>query len=126
MSNIFRYDTQHEDELIALLSAEPDWNTFTRDQSVEGFRKALLVSDTYICKSNGEVCGYLRAMVDGFGIYVSELYVAPQYRNHGHGKALLGALKHAHPNQDVYVLSDEDSYYEKLGYRRVGSVFQLC
>ena len=25
----------------------------------------------------------------------------------------------------VYALSDEDAYYEKLGYRKVGSVFEI-
>ena len=71
------------------------------------------------------MCGYLRALVDGFGIYVSELYVAPAFRNNGYGKELLRELKEDHEGQDVYVLSDEDLYYEKLGYKRVGSVFQL-
>lgn len=125
MSNIFRYDKRHEPGLIALLGKEPDWNSFTSDGAIEDFKNALLNSATYVCTSNGEVCGYLRAMVDSFGIYVSELYVAPRHRNRGYGSELLSELKQAYPEQDVYVLSDEDQYYEKLGCRRVGSVFQL-
>jgi hypothetical protein len=27
------------------------------------------------------------------------------------------------PNQPVYVMSDSDPYYEKLGYEREGSIF---
>ena len=125
MSNIKRYEKKHEADLLALLKAEPDWNSFTGEGTMETFKDALLNSETYICESQGEVCGYLRALVDGFGIYVSELYIGPQYRNNGYGKELLGRLKQAHPKQDVYVLSDEDLYYEKLGCKRIGSVFQL-
>lgn len=125
MNNIFTYNKSHETELIALLKTEPEWNIFTNEGSIGKFKNALMDSETYICKSDSEVCGYLRAMIDEFGIYVSELYVAPRHRNNSYGKELLGALKQAHPNQDVYVLSDEDLYYKKLGCKRVGSVFQL-
>ncbi|NLX26618.1 MAG: GNAT family N-acetyltransferase [Lentisphaerae bacterium] len=125
MVSIFRYGKNHESGLIALLKAEPDWNSFTGDNRIEGFKKALLEGETYICESQGRICGYLRAVVDGLGIYVSELYVAPDCRNNGYGKALLERIKQKHPDRDVYVLSDEDRYYEKLGCKRVGSVFQL-
>ncbi len=125
MSNIFRYDKTYESELIALLKKEPEWNSFTHTGTVDVFKSALLSSQTYICKSQGEVCGYLRALVDGFGVYVSELYVAPTFRNNGYGKELLKELTQDHLDQVVYVLSDEDLYYEKLGCKRVGSVFQL-
>lgn len=125
MVSIFRYGKNHESELIALMKAEPDWNSFTGDDRIDAFRKALLEGETYVCESQGRICGYLRAVVDGLGIYVSELYVAPDCRNNGYGKALLERIKQQHPDRDVYVLSDEDRYYEKLGCKRVGSVFQL-
>ena len=125
MSNTFRYDKTYESELIALLKKESEWNSFTRAGTIDVFKSALLSSQTYICKSQVQVCGYLRALVDGFGIYVRELYVAPAFRNNGYGKGLLTEIKKDHRDQDVYVLSDEDLYYEKLGCKRVGSVFQL-
>ena len=125
MSNTFRYDKTYEAELIALLKKEPEWNSFTHTETIDIFKSALLSSQTYICKSQGQVCGYLRALVDGFGIYVSELYVAPAFRNNRYGKELLKGIKKYHKDQDVYVLSDEDLYYEKLGCKRVGSVFQI-
>lgn len=125
MSNIFKYDKTYESELIALLKKDPEWNSFTHTGTIDVFKSALLSSQTYICKSQGEVCGYLRALADGFGIYVSELYVAPAFRNNGYGRGLLKELNQNHPDQIVYVLSDEDLYYEKLGCKRVGSVFQL-
>jgi ribosomal protein S18 acetylase RimI-like enzyme len=125
MTSIYRYDKSHERELIMLLSKEADWNSFTSEGSIDKFRAALLSSETFICKSNSEVCGYLRALVDEFGIYVSELYVAPSHRNNGFGKDLLSRIRDEHPGKDVYVLSDEDLYYEKLGCERCGSVFKL-
>ncbi|MCE9662702.1 GNAT family N-acetyltransferase [Halomonas sp. M5N1S17] len=125
MSNILKYQKKHELELLALLGEEPDWSAFLSDDSIGTFKEALLEGETFLCESRGNICGYLRALVDGFGIYISELYVAPQYRGNGFGAELLGKIKQEHPNQDVYVLSDEDLYYEKLGYKRIGSVFQL-
>tara|TARA_R110002072_G_scaffold136124_2_gene278202 strand:- start:180585 stop:180962 length:378 start_codon:yes stop_codon:yes gene_type:complete len=125
MSNILRYEKAHEPELLALLAAEPDWSSFLSDDAIDTFRHALLEDETFVCESQGSICGYLRALIDGFGIYVSELYVAPQYRKSGFGSALLVRIKQEHPDQDVYVLSDEDLYYEKLGYKRIGSIFQL-
>jgi len=125
MSNIMKYQREYEVELIALLKNEPDWSSFVSEGAIDRFKEVLLEGETYLCESQGNICGYIRALVDGFGIYVSELYVAPRCRGNGFGAELLGKIKQAHPNQDVYVFSDEDLYYEKLGYKRVGSVFQL-
>ena len=125
MCNTFRYDKTYEAELIALLKKDPEWDSFTHTGTIDVFKSALLTSQTYICKSQVEVCGYLRALVDGFGIYVSEIYVAPAFRNNGYGKGLLKTLNKDHPDQVIFVLSDEDLYYEKLGCKRVGSVYQL-
>lgn len=125
MSSILKYQKEHELELISLLEKEPDWSSFLSDDAIDTFKEALLESETFLCESKGNICGYLRALVDGFGIYFSELYVAPQFRGSGLGSELLARVKQENPNQNVYVLSDEDAFYEKLGYRRVGSVFQL-
>lgn len=125
MSNILKYQKKHEIELISLLAREPDWGSFLSDEAIGTFRTVLLDSETFLYEHQGNICGYLRALVDGFGIYVSELYIAPEYRGKGFGSELLAKVKQEHPNQDVYVLSDEDVYYEKLGYQRVGSVFKL-
>ena len=122
---ILDYEPAHEAELLALLSAEPQWSAFTSPGAIGLFRQALQTSETYVCRDEGVICGYLRALVDGFGIYIRELYVAPSHRNRGLGRQLLARLKQTHPGDAVYVLSDEDAYYEKLGFARVGSVFQL-
>jgi len=125
MGKIVRYEKRHEAALLALLEAESDWSLFVNEGAIDRFRNALQDSETYVCEYQGSVIGYLRALVDAFGIYVSELYVAPDSRNNGFGRRLLMEIKNNHPDQEVYVLSDEDRYYEKLGFKRVGSVFHL-
>lgn len=125
MREILAYRVEHEPELLALLAAESDWREFMSAESLPRFRRALRDTLTLVCFDDGRVCGYLRALVDGFGVYASELYVAPAARRRRHGRALLQHLRDAHAGQDVFVLSDEDAYYEKLGCARVGSVFRL-
>jgi len=122
---IVRYEIEHEAKLISLLKIEPDWGLFIKEDAVKQFKKALLDSETFICESSGEVCGYIRALVDAFGAYVSELYVAPTYRNKGYGRKLLNRLRVEQASGEVYVFSDEDVYYEKLGLSRVGSIFKM-
>ncbi|WP_191905899.1 GNAT family N-acetyltransferase [Nitrincola iocasae] len=85
MSNILKYQKEHELELIFLLGKEPDWSSFLSDDAIDTFKKSLLESETFLCESKGKICGYLRALVDGFGIYISELYVAPEFRGNGFG-----------------------------------------
>ena len=125
MNRILKYQKKHEQELISLLEKEPDWSSFLGDDAIDKFKDTLLKSETFLCENEDIICGYLRALVDGFGIYISKLYVSPSYRRSGFGAALLKRIKQEYPEQDVYVLSDEDTYYEKLGYQRVGSVFKL-
>lgn len=125
MINIIKYDREHEVGLISLLKNEPDWDLFTNNVTQDSFKNALLNSITLICHVNSVLCGYIRAIDDPFGIYVSELYVAPEQRSKGCGRKLLSTLKERYSNRDIYVLSDEDLYYKRLGLSKVGSVFQL-
>jgi ribosomal protein S18 acetylase RimI-like enzyme len=122
---ILEYGKCHEDELLQLLATEPDWGDFLAEGALERFKMALASSATFVCQSNNRICGYIRAIVDGFGIYVSELYVAPPFRNRGFGGELLRRIGYEYRQADVYVLSDADKYYEKLGLKKIGSVFRL-
>ena len=124
MIEIVKYDESVEDILVSLLKQERDWDFFTNQNSLGSFKKVLLESTTLVCYLDGELCGYLRAIDDPFGIYVSELYVIPKSRSKGCGRELLYRLKSLSPGRDIYVLSDEDKYYEKLSLSKVGSVFK--
>ena len=123
---IFRYKREHEDAVISAIKEDPSWDMFTNEKAIENYRKSLGESITYVCYDNGVLGGYLRALLDdGFAIYISELFVVPEWRNRTIGRALIAKVKTDYRHLTVYALSDEDTYYEKLGYRRVGSVYEI-
>jgi N-acetylglutamate synthase-like GNAT family acetyltransferase len=53
------------------------------------------------------------------------LYVKPKWRNRIIGQSLLERIKADFPKLAIYAISDEDAYYEKKGYKKIGSVFEL-
>jgi len=88
--------------------------------------KALESSITYIACDENLVCGYARCREDdGFGVYVYDLLVRKTHRGRQIGKSLMERVCQDFPDQPVYVMSDVDTYYEKLGYRREGSIFEV-
>ena len=123
---IFRYKREHEDAVISAIKEEPSWDIFTNEKAIDNYKKSLCTSITYVCYENGVFRGYLRALLDdGFAIYISELFVVPEWRNRTIGRTLIAKVQMDFRHLTVYALSDEDAYYEKLGYRRVGSVYEI-
>ena len=123
---ILRYQPGHENAVLSAISGDPDWAIFTNDNAIDAYRKRLSACVTYVCYESGEFCGYLRSLLDdGFAIYISELYVVPAWRNQGIGRSLIARVKKDYGHLTVYALSDEDAYYEKLGHKRLGSVFEI-
>ncbi len=123
---ILKYRPEHEQALLSALRNDPDWDMFTNDDAIDSYKSSLRRSVTYVCLENGEFCGYLRALLDdGFAVYVSELYVLPKCRNRKVGQSLLEQVKLDFSDLTVYALSDEDAYYEKIGFKKIGSVFEL-
>ena len=123
---ILRYKREHEDAVISAIVKDPDWDMFTKESSVASYKERLLDNVTYVCLENGVFCGYVRALLDdGFAVYISELFVVPEWRSQKIGRALVAKVKKDFEQLTVYALSDEDAYYEKLGYRNVGSVFEI-
>ncbi len=123
---ILRYRVDHEEAVLAAIGEDPDWDLFTNDDAIDNYRKSLSESVTYVCYGDGNFCGYLRALLDdGFAIYISELYVVPEWRNRTIGRSLVAQVKKDFDPLAVYALSDEDAYYEKLGYKKIGSVFEI-
>ena len=123
---ILRYKPEHEDAVISAIKEDPDWDMFTNERAIGNYRKRLLESITYVCYDKGVFCGFLRALLDEcIAIYISELFVVPEWRNRSIGRTLIARVKMDFGHLTVYALSDEDAYYEKLGYRRVGSVYEI-
>lgn len=123
---ISKYKPEYEDDILRAIKIDPDWDIFTNDDAIDNYRNSLKDSVTYVCHDNNEFCGYIRALIDdGFAIYISELYVIPKWRNRKIGRSLLERVKLDFSNLVVYALSDEDAYYEKIGYKKIGSIFKL-
>ena len=123
---ILRYKPEHESAVVSAISEDPAWEMFTNEQTLGNYKKRLSESITYVCYENAAFCGYLRAILDdSFAIYISELFVAPKWRGKAIGRALITKVKMDYRHLTVYALSDEDAYYEKLGYRNIGSVYEI-
>ncbi len=117
------YTQSDETKLFELLSEE-EWTDYCTDSF--GYKKALLASLTYVAYEDDVLCGYVRGRNDdGFGVYVYDLLVKKAYRGRSFGRMLLEKVCTDHPQDTVYVMSDVDGYYEKQGYQRVGSVFEV-
>jgi ribosomal protein S18 acetylase RimI-like enzyme len=123
---IIRYKREHETAVLTAIKEDPNWDIFTNDGAIDKYRKRLQESITYVCYEGETFSGYLRALLDDdFAIYISELFVVPEMRNRKIGRTLISKLQNDFSNLSVYTLSDEDTYYEKLGYKKAGSVFKI-
>lgn len=124
MMTIKRYTKQDEDALFALIQSEEDWEEY--DTRRPKYRVALERSITYVAFEDGELCGYCRCRDDdGFGVYVYDLLVHKKHRGKQYGKRMMSRVCADFPQASVYVMSDADPYYEKQGYRREGTVFEV-
>lgn len=123
---IVRYKCEHEDDVIAAIKQDSNWGMFTQAGAIDIYKRRLRESITYVCYEGEKFCGYMRALLDdGIAIYISELFVVPEMRNRKIGSALISRVGNDFGNLTVYALSDEDVYYEKLCYEKVGSVFRI-
>ena len=124
---IKKYSKADETLLFDLLIDEgDDWIEYHGSAGRSKYVKALESSITYIAYHENLVCGYARCREDaGFGVYVYDLLVRKTHRGRQIGKSLMERVCQDFPDQPVYVMSDVDPYYEKLGYRREGSIFEV-
>lgn len=124
---IKRYSKSEERALFDLLVAEgDDWNDYHGENGRDKYKKALESSITYIAADNSIICGYVRCRDDdGFGIYIYDLLVRKSYRGRDIGKSLMQQVCTDFQDQVVYVMSDVDKYYKKLGFEREGSIFKV-
>jgi len=110
---------------MALIAAEEGWTYADEDQAAV-YRRSLAKSITYVTAEGDVLCGYSRSLEDfGLYVYVCDLLVAPAYQGRNLGRRLMECIYEAYPRHTVYVMSDEDGYYQKQAYARVGSVFQV-
>ncbi len=124
---IRRYEKQDEQALMVLLEAQgEEWSCYSAPEFSAQYRRVLATSITYVACQDGAICGYSRSLNDGdFYIYVCDLLVDPRFRGQDLGRQLLERACADYPCQTVYVMSDVDAYYTKLGYPKEGSIFHV-
>lgn len=124
---IRRYTKADEAPLFDMLTQEgDDWREYHGPKGKSRYARALESSVTYVAYDGGRACGFVRCREDdGFGVYVYDLLVKKTHRGKGLGKQLMQRVCRDFPGQTVYVMSDEDPYYQKLGYSRAGSIFTV-
>jgi GNAT superfamily N-acetyltransferase len=124
---IRRYVLEDELALMQMIRNEgEEWRSYWADENQTKYRHALRYSITYIAVENNEICGYVRSLDDmGFYIYVCDLLVTSKYRGKAIGRQLMERLTVDYPDQTVYVMSDVDAYYQKLGYPIIGSILEV-
>ncbi len=114
-----------ESKLMKMIEDEEGWD-YTSETLAEKYKAALQTSITYVAFQDDEICGYSRSL-DDFGeyIYVCDLLVKPAYRGKEIGRKLMECIYSDYRDQVVYVMSDVDGYYNKIGYKRIGSIFEV-
>jgi GNAT superfamily N-acetyltransferase len=122
---IRRYSKEDASLLFDMLKEEgDDWSDY--HEGYNKYIKALESSVSYVIYDGIILCGYVRCREDdGFGVYVYDLLVRKSFRGMNLGKMLIEQVCKNFPDQPVYIMSDADPYYEKLGYKKEGSIFEV-
>jgi len=116
-----------ENDLFNLIKSEgEDWGDYMSEIGRLNYAQALSSSIVYVIYESNELIAYIRCKEDnGFGIYVYDLLVRSDKRGNKFGQYLIEHVKNEYSGQVVYIMSDEDDYYIKCGYRRIGSIFEV-
>ncbi len=121
------YTPEDQDRLFEMMREEgSDWECYYGESQIGKYCLALERSITYVAYEEDVLSGYVRCRNDdGFGIYVYDLLVRPSSRGRSIGKKLMERVCSDYAEDDVYVMSGVDEYYEKLGYFREGTIYKL-
>ncbi|MBP2098508.1 GNAT family N-acetyltransferase [Enterococcus rivorum] len=102
-----------------------EWSGYYSLENQPKYVKAIMNSITHVMIENDILCGYIRCKNDdGFGIYILDLLVMKQYRGCEFGLKLIQSIANVFPNDPLYVTSDIDPYYEKIGFKKIGSILE--
>jgi N-acetylglutamate synthase-like GNAT family acetyltransferase len=120
---IRKYQSNDYYDIINLLETEGDeWQDYLKPDYKTNLEKSI----TYVAVVDGIVRGYSRSLNDfNQFVWVIDLLVHKNFRGHSIGKQLLECICIEYPKIEVFVLSDVDEYYQKLGYKKEGSIFKV-
>jgi GNAT superfamily N-acetyltransferase len=124
MITIRSYDKTDNDAFFAMIEKEGgEWEGYINAKGRPMYERALRTSQVFLAFDEGLLAGFVRVRDDdGFGVYVYDLLVLGPHRGKAIGKALLDHVRMTFEDAPFYVMSDADGYYEKLGYKKIGSV----
>lgn len=116
-----------EEKLMRMMEEEgEEWADYWGLEGAAKFKLALQQSITHVAYEGGELGGFTRSLDDcGFNILVMDLLVSQPYRGQNIGRKLIDRICKDYPEHEMYVLSDNDGYYERQGYPKVGTVYRL-
>ena len=123
-----RYEQSDEAALFDLIKSEGDaWDDYAGSVEKQAqYKNAVQNSITYVCCDGKAIAGFVRVKNDdGFGIYILDLLVNKAYRGNSYGKFLIEKICIDFPDSPVYALSDVDGYYEKLKYKKQGTIYTV-
>ena len=122
---IKKYAPEYAGQLFAMIEREgEDWKDYWQDEGKAKYQKALESSIVYLLFEDDAICGYARCRDDaGYGVYVYDLLVDKNCRGKEYGRLLMENVCRDFPDRTVYVMSGVDPYYEKLGYKKEGTIF---
>ena len=120
---IRKYQPEDYQKLHELIVSEgEEWKEYLLPK----YQLNLEQSITYVAFSDEVLCGYSRSMNDpGYFVWIIDLLVHKNYRGHSIGKQLMECVQSEFPEQDIYVMSDADEYYKKLGFKIEGTIFKV-
>lgn len=118
---------QDEERLMQLIEEEgEEWADYWAPEAAEKFKLALEQSLTHVAYQGEKLCGFTRSLDDcGFNILLMDLLVAPDHRGKNIGRQFIERICRDYPQHEVYVLSDNNDYYEHQGFSMIGTVFAL-
>jgi len=124
---IKKYTPEDEAKLFDLIeNAGDEWKAYWQGAGKEKYRNAIVDSIVYVVYVGETLCGYARCRQDEpTGIYVIDLLVNPKFRGNEYGRLLMEKVVEDFPDTTVYVNSDVNPYYEKLGYKAIGTIFKV-
>ncbi len=126
--DILLYNQSRDEDVVMDMIAREGrgWSCYTEGDNARKYRLLLKRSMTYVAYEGDSLCGYVRSLEDkGFNIYVCDLLVDRAFRGRSIGRALMAHMYKEEPGMTIYVMSDENPYYDQLGYTRVGSVYEV-
>ena len=127
MATIKKYTPEYQDALFALIESEgEDWEYHLLAPNRQRYIQSLAKSETFVVFEGEKLVGYARTL-DDYEVFVVDLLVHKDYRGKSYGQKLMEYVCEQFSDKDVFVLGADDvlPYYNKLGYRSAGIVYQV-